>query len=497
MKPVIYQVLPRLFGNRNPRPIPDGDIAQNGCGKFAAFSSEVLEKIRNMGFTHIWFTGVLEHATQTAYPELNLLADPPEVVKGLAGSPYAIRDYKDVDPDLADNPSRRILEFAALVRRTHEADLKVIIDFVPNHVSPSNTRFGPQNFHYQPDSEQRVSDYDWSDTVKLNYDNRDTWHKMRDILLFWAKFNVDGFRCDMVEMVPVAFWEWVVPIVKAEFPDLIFIAEVYGPQQYREYLHRGHFDYLYDKVGLYDTLRGVITGYASAQAITPCWQSVEDIQPHMLNFLENHDEQRIASDFFIGDPRRGRPALVVSSLLNVNPFLVYFGQELGERGMDAEGFSGCDGRTTIYDYWSLPVFRAAPKPTADAKALRQYYSTVLRLCNEQRAISEGLFYDLMYVNLASDDFNPDKQYAFLRYAEGELLLIVANFDGRPVDVRVQIPAHAFECFGIKGEPTITQASNLLTQSECSTDLKVDDPYPLSIPANDAVVIRFTLDVVEN
>jgi glycosidase len=494
MKMIIYQVLPRLFGNRNPHPVPNGTLRDNGCGKLSDFTLPVLIDIRKMGFTHLWYTGLPEHATQTDYSAYGLPANPPEIVKGIAGSPYAIRDYYNIDPDVADDDvPHRLSAFEALVDRTHAAGLKVIVDFVPNHVSPANTHFGPQNFHYYPDSDRRVSDYDWTDTVKLNYDCLDTWHKMRDILLFWAGLHVDGFRCDMAEMVAVAFWEWAIPTVKAQYPDVIFIAEVYNPQQYREYLYRGRFDYLYDKVGLYDTLRNVITGHAPAEAITHCWQSVDDIQPQMLHFLENHDEQRMASDFLAGDPLRARPALVVSALMNVNPFLVYFGQELGECGMDREGFSGCDGRTTLFDYWSLPVFRT--EPDAGRQALRKYYAILLRFCNELPAIRSGLFYDLMYVNPTSANFDSAHQYAFLRYADGEWLLMVANFDDRTVDVRVWIPAHAFECFGIKGDFSVSSAKNLLTQRDCSPDLHPDAHYPLTIPAHDATILRFEIRMV--
>ncbi|MDR1526951.1 MAG: alpha-amylase [Dysgonamonadaceae bacterium] len=485
MKMMLYQVLPRLFGNRNPHPVPNGTIEENGCGKLSAFTLPVLKGIREMGFTHIWYTGLIEHATQTGYSVYGLPENSPDTVKGKAGSPYAIRDYYSIDPDLADSVPDRMAELETLVGRTHDAGLKVVMDFVPNHVSPTNCNFEAQNYYYYPGSDRRVSDYDWTDTVKLNYDHRDTWQKMRDILLFWGSKNIDGFRCDMAEMVPVAFWEWVIPQIKAQHPGVIFIAEVYNPQLYREYIYRGKFDYLYDKVGLYEVLRNVVTGHISAEAITGCWQAVNDIQPQMLNFLENHDEQRIASDFFIGNPVAARPALVVAATMHVNPFMVYFGQELGERGMDEEGFSGRDGRTTIFDYWSLPVFRT--EPSDEQKALRQYYTKILRLCNERKAIREGLFYDLMYVNRQQEHFDPSKQYAFLRYKEGELLLIVANFDNKPVDIRVWIPAHAFEYFGIT-DGQITGAKNLLSGRKCSGVLQGNSSYPLSIPAFDAVVI---------
>ncbi|MDR2682474.1 MAG: alpha-amylase [Dysgonamonadaceae bacterium] len=487
VKIIIYQVLPRLFGNRNPQPVPNGSIGENGCGKLSSFTLPVLKNIRKMGCTHIWYTGLIEHATQTGYSVYGLPENPPEMVKGKAGSPYAIRDYYQIDPDLADDVPDRMAELEALVQRTHNAGLKVVMDFVPNHVSPANRNFEAQNYFYSPGSDRRVSDYDWTDTVKLNYENRDTWQKMRDILLFWASKNIDGFRCDMAEMVPVGFWEWAIPQIRAQYPGVIFIAEVYNPQQYREYIHRGKFDYLYDKVGLYEVLRNVITGRAPAEAITGCWQAVDDIQPRMLNFLENHDEQRIASDFFAGHPVAARPALVVAALMNVNPFMVYAGQELGERGMDAEGFSGRDGRTTIFDYWSIPVFRT--EPSDEQKALRQYYTKILRLCNESKAIREGRFYDLMYVNRQPERLNPSKQYAFLRYKDGELLLVVANFDDRPVDVRIWIPAHAFGYFGIT-DKQIGGAKNFLSRRKCAMDLPCDALYPLSIPAFDAAVIRF-------
>jgi glycosidase len=490
VKPIIYQVLPRLFGNRNPRPTANGSITENGCGKLSAFTLPVLQAIKAGGFTHIWYTGVIEHATQTDYSTYGLPNNPADIVKGKAGSPYAIRDYYQIDPDLADHVPNRMAEFEALVDRSHRAGLKVILDFVPNHVSPANINFEAQNYTYYPHSNQRVSDYDWTDTVKLNYENHDTWQKMRDILLAWATKNVDGFRCDMAEMVPVEFWEWVIPQVKTQHPDIIFIAEVYNPQQYRNFIYHGNFDYLYDKVGLYETLRNIVTGHQSAEAITGCWQATGDIQPKMLNFLENHDEQRIASDFFSGNPVAALPALVVAATMGANPFMVYFGQEFGERGMDEEGFSGCDGRTSIFDYWSLPTLRT--QPLESQLALQQYYTKILRLCNENKAISDGQFYDLMYANLQNAAFNASKQYAFLRYKEDEMLLIVANFDSKPVDIRVWIPAHALEYFGTAGK-TITGAQELLTRQNCSTNLTPDSYYPIAIQPYDSVIISFGIE----
>ena len=362
---IIYQVLTRLFGNNETLLVPNGTKEQNGCGKMSDFTLKALEEIRSLGATHIWYTGIIEHATQTDYTSYGISPDHPDVVKGKAGSAYAIKDYYDVDPDLAEKVPARMKEFQNLVARSHKAGLKVIIDFVPNHVArqyhsdvcpegtddlgvgdDTNVPFSNQNnFYYLSgealhlDNIKQGSSYsefpakatgndvfcawpgcnDWYETVKLNYGIDvcagrvghfspvpDTWHKMLNILLFWAEKGINGFRCDMAEMVPVEFWEWVIPQVKVAFPDILFIAEVYNPAEYRNYIHRGHFDYLYDKVGLYDTLKAVAQGSASAQSITSCWQQTDDIRMNMLNFLENHDEQRIASDFFVGDARKGR-----------------------------------------------------------------------------------------------------------------------------------------------------------------------------------------------
>ena len=374
-KILIYQIFTRLFGNRSYNCVENGTLAENGCGKMSFFDDSVLRRIKKLGVTHVWYTGVIRHASKTDYSAFGIPCQHPAIVKGRAGSPYAIVDYYDIDPDLADDVDRRMEEFEALLQRSHKAGLKVIIDFVPNHVARQyksvkkpdgvkdfgetddvNKGFYPDNnFYYCPnesfapyfdlkgEADDSYSEYpakatgnnrfdaypnktDWYETVKLNYGvdymgntgNHfspvpDTWNKMKDILLFWAAKGIDGFRCDMAEMVPCEFWGWVIPQVKKLHPELIFIAEVYNPNEYRNYIFNGHFDYLYDKVGLYDTLRAVVCGYGSATSITGCWQSVNDIQSHMLNFLENHDEQRIASDFFAGDARKALPALLVSA----------------------------------------------------------------------------------------------------------------------------------------------------------------------------------------
>jgi glycosidase len=511
------------------------------------FTPTTLKKIREMGVSHIWYTGVIRHATQTDYSAYGIPKNHPAVVKGKAGSPYAIADYYDIDPDIAVDVNKRMKEFEALVERTHKAGMKVIIDFVPNHVArqyhsickPEGIKdlgecddpqqgFSPQNnFYYCPG--QRFSPYldlyhgevepyheepakatgndcfhnapsmnDWYETVKLNYGLDyyvgrvghfkpipDTWGKMTDILLFWAKKGVDGFRCDMAEMVPAEFWQWATDKVKFAYPDIVFIGEVYNPMEYRHYLSAG-FDYLYDKVGMYDTIREVICGQQSTCAITSAWQQTDDIRDHMLYFLENHDEQRIASSFFASDARKGVPGLVVSALLQQNPLMIYAGQEYGERGMDKEGFSGIDGRTTIFDYWSVDTLvRAAKrKLTKDETALKDIYNKVINIARSEKAVCEGTCFDLMYVN-----GQYQRQYAFLRKAGSEVLLVVVNFDDLPTTMDVTIPDHAFDYLKLKERKNVT-AVDLLSGKEIKRQLYRDCYVSVDLEPLGSVVLKF-------
>ena len=544
-KVILYQIFTRLYTNRNTTRKAGGTIEENGCGKMNDFTPTVLKHISQMGVSHIWYTGVIRHATMTDYSQYGIPRQHPAVVKGRAGSPYAITDYYDVDPDLAVDVEKRMQEFEQLVERTHKAGMKVIIDFVPNHVArqyksickPRGVEdlgagdnpamgFDPQNnFYYCPG--QRFSPYfdlyhgenepyteepakatgndcfhnapgknDWYETVKLNYGVDyyagrvghfdpvpDTWKKMTDILLFWAAKGIDGVRCDMAEMVPAEFWAYATAKVKAEFPGLLFIGEVYNPGEYRHYIASG-FDYLYDKVGMYDTMFQIIRGQQSTQAITGAWQSTDDIRDHMLYFLENHDELRIGSDFFAADGRKAVPALVVNALMQQNPFMLYAGQEYGERGMDQEGFSGHDGRTTIFDYWSVDTLtRAAKKQLTDEEqALYDTYKKVLTIARKEKAVGEGLTYDLMYVNQQYH-----RQYMFLRKSKSSTLLVVANFDDADAAVNVCLPAHAFDYLQLRQK---TYAStDLLSGSTTSLTLKADAAVGVVVPARNAVIYK--------
>lgn len=549
-KIIVYQLMPRWFTNLNEKCVPNGTIRQNGCGKLNDIDAACLRSIKSLGATHVWYTGIIEHATTTNYSRQGITPCNPHVVKGKAGSPYAIRDYYDVCPDLAVKVNRRMDEFEALVERTHKAGLKAIIDFVPNHVAreyesdakPTDVQdlgegdnpmmfFDPRNnFYYLTGQEfspqgvdlgQGDAAYyefparatgndcftaspgrdDWYETIKLNYGIDPwngsmhfdpippTWHKMLNILKFWTGKGVDAFRCDMAHMVPVAFWHWAISQVKSINPDIIFIAEIYDVSLYHSYVYDAGFDYLYDKVTLYDTLRGIMCDNWSAQELTRCWQTVEQIKGHTLNFLENHDEQRIASTQLVGDAFKAIPALIVSATMTSGPFMLYAGQELGEPAADAEGYSGHDGRTTIFDYWSLATLRRWHQghSTASERRLRSIYRKVLRLCNSERTLRRGEFFDLMYVN--QDTLNPHRQYAYLRHCQGEMTLIVANFDDQPLNSIVRIPKHALDCAQVEtGE---YHCHELLSGSTTVTTLTGDCTFAVQIQPNNAVMWKFS------
>jgi glycosidase len=515
-RPVIYQLLPRLFGNRNLNRVKNGSIVENGCGKFNDITPLALQRIRELGITHVWYTGVIEHAHLTYYSEFGIPEDFSDVVKGRAGSPYAIKDYFDVDPDLAVSVSNRMDEFEALVQRTHQAHMKVIIDLVPNHLArqyisdkkpPGVSDFGANdnleaafsprnNFYYLPGESfvspikteggqqwlekparvtgndcftSRPSESDWYETVKLNYGvdfklNKgffdpvpDTWVKMREVVLYWAEKGVDAFRCDMAGMVPIEFWQWLFNEVRGPFPKLQFIAEIYESHRYQEFIFKAGFDYLYDKEIFYNTIREILAGNSPAKNLKKCWQVAEAFHHKMLYFHENPDEERIASDFFAGNSLNALPAVVLMTTMLQNAVMVYFGQELGERGMDEEGFSGVDGRTSIFDYWGLPLLQRwvnngqfdGAQLSKEAHGLRNFYGRLLAMVNGEPALRYGKFYDLTWSNEGNPAFAGNVIYAFFRYCDEQLLLILANFSDRDIDYRLHVPRHFFELAGFK------------------------------------------------
>lgn len=553
-KPIIYQLLPRLFANDNADCIPNGTIEQNGSGKMNNISTTVLRSLKRLGVTHVWYTGVIEHAHDVDYTKYGIQRHNKYVIKGKAGSPYAITDYYDIDPDIAVDVEHRLDEFDALIKRTHNCGLKAIIDFVPNHVGrqyysdvkPAGIKdfgvdddltkfFSPKNDFYYITRQQfspsinlgegddayvefpaKASgndcfnafpgQYDWYETVKLNYgvDYGDgsrhfdpippVWFKMLHILRYWASKGVDGFRCDMAFMVPIEFWQWAIANVKERYPNIIFIAEIYDVNLYRDFINIAGFDYLYDKVNLYDTLRGIECCNVSAANITSCWQAVEGLSDKMLNFQENHDEQRFASPQYANDAKAIFPSMIVSSMLSTGPYMLYMGQELGEKALDAEGYSGQDGRTTIFDFWSLSTLRRwrnknkcdGQMLTDDEKQLREDYEKILRLCNSEKAISMGRFFDVTYVNYNNPKFNPHRHYAFLRNYDDVTLVIAVSFDKKPADVEINIPQHAFNLLEIpQGDVSATELLTGITEEKT---LSSDSPFKVHLSSPYRVAI---------
>lgn len=509
-KMIIYQVLPRLWGK----------------GKFSEFDSETMSYFKSLGVSHVWYTGVIRHATTVSAE--GCPASDSQIVKGAAGSPYAITDYYDVNPYLADNPTERMTEFEALLKRSHDAGLKVIIDFVPNHVSRDYGKVGlvhpeikplgsdddptvhwrPENdFYYYPGQPLRLpfdrqtyyenpakasgncfspspSVNDWYETIRLNYCDfhTETWDRMYEIVRYWCGKGVDGFRCDMVEMVPWQFFQWLIGRIKTEFPDMIFIAEVYQKELYARYINEVGFDFLYDKSGLYDSVRSVVEGHGTAKSLTWNWQILGDLQPRMLNFLENHDEQRFASDFFGRDAQRTFAALGAGIFLNTAPYMVYFGEEIGECGMDAEGFSGRDGRTTIFDWWRISsigrlieYIHTNEGLTPEEAELLEKWRRFLNMAASVPAVASGKTFDLCYCNYDSPGFDPDRHFAFLRGDVSETWLFVCSFaDGgslrqaqRPEVISIRIPKEAIDYLDIKNLDPGTRIEVEVSSDDCA------------------------------
>lgn len=565
-KLTIYQLLPRLFGNTSTTSKYYGSIEENGCGKLNDINEKALSEIKNMGFTHVWYTGVIEHATMTDYSAHGIAPDDPDVVKGRAGSPYAIKDYYDIDPDLAVDVPNRVQEFEALINRTHEAGLMVIMDFVPNHVArtyhsdmkPAGVRdFGEDDddtvafsatndFYYIPGqplvipggynpggdeftSPLKDGQFDenpakatgdnvfnawpsinnWFETIKLNYGvdyvagyqthfnpAPPLWHKMLHILSYWADKGIDGFRCDMVEYVPFEFWGWLIAEMKQRYPDVIFIGEAYNPNEYHNYLFNGRFDYLYDKVGLYDAVKRLTRNEwnASTWDINAVWNHhTRGFDERMLRFMENHDEERIASAPFAGDAWLALPGMIVSATLSTGPVMIYFGQEVGEPAQGASGFSGDDGRTTIFDYWGVPehqkwvnnhAYDGAQLHESQVR-LREFYSNLLNAVRTNDALREGEFYELMMANEHQPGFN-NRLYIYLRYTTTSKVLAVVNFNRHADDITVRLPQDLLERLGIRNGIKFT---DLLSEKTFETE-NVDNGVQLNIAATGGYLLAF-------
>ncbi len=524
-KEVVYQVFTRLFGNTNTNNKPWGTIEENGVGKFSDFSERALQEIKDLGVSYIWYTGVPHHDLITDYTQYQISNGDSEIVKGRAGSPYAVKDYYNVNPDLSDDPANRLNEFKDLIDRTHSADLKLLIDIVPNHVArnyegkSTPEGFEPfgasddtaveysrdNNFYYIPNKDFKVPQWqngylplgggphvlvdgkfvetpakwtgngsrlaqphmnDWYETVKINYGVRpdgsfdfdtlpddfkskdyhehfafwsdkdvpDSWRKFKDIAMYWLKMGVDGFRFDMAEMVPVEFWSYMNSNIKMKSPDAFLLAEVYNPQLYRDYIHKGKMDYLYDKVEMYDSIKHIMQGHGWTDHIPVVKNNLKDIEHHLLHFLENHDEQRIASPDFAGDAKKGKPAMVISATISTSPTMIYFGQEVGEPAKEMAGF-GQPSRTSIFDYIGVPHHQRwlnnknfdGGQLSEEENDLRDFYKRLLNFTISSYALM-GEYEDIHYYNRDHTENYNHRVLSYVRWSENEKLVIVSNFD---------------------------------------------------------------------
>ena len=581
-KPVVYQVLTRLFGNKNTTNKPWGTLNENGVGKFADFNDKALSAIKSKGVTHIWYTGILHHALVADYTEYGISTDDADVIKGRAGSPYAIKDYYNVNPDLALDVNNRLAEFEALIERTHQHGMKVIIDIVPNHVArqyqsinkPAGVKdFGEQdntdveyardnNFYYvvgenfkvpkpvngyQPlggDSDKSIDGKfaespakwtgngsraaqpkadDWYETVKINYGVKpdgsydfptlpaeltdldyqqhyafwqnklvpNSWLKFKEITQFWLSKGVDGFRYDVAEMVPVEFWSYLNSAIKTTNPQALTIAEVYNPAMYRSFIYQGKMDYLYDKVDFYDALKGIMQGKLASDELVKAQAKVLDIEQHMIHFLENHDEQRIASPEFVGDANIAKPAMVVSSLISRSPTMLYFGQDVGEPGELNAGF-GTASRTSIFDYVGVPAHQRwmndgafdGGKSTDNEKALTAFYSHLMSL-SALPAIVKG---DYAPLTLKTQSDDEKSLLAFTRYVEDEQLIVVNQFANKSAQLTVIIPSDIISQWQLKNGSY--QLTDLLSSSKQQNKVK------LKVSGNQGA-IKLTLSALES
>jgi glycosidase len=549
-KLVVYQVFTRLFGNTNTTNAPWGTIEQNGVGKFNDFTDKALQEIKDLGVSHVWYTGVPHHAVIRDYTQYGISNDDPEVVKGRAGSPYAVKDYYNVNPDLAVNPANRLQEFEALIARTHKAGLKLIIDIVPNHVARKyegkNNPIGvsdfgadddvtveyhkDNNFYYIPNTSFQIPDgiiplngeinplidgkfdefpakwtgngsrlakpdkNDWYETVKVNYGVRpdgtkdfptlpadfetkscedhfafwkdkevpNSWKKFRAIAEYWLAKGVDGFRYDMAEMVPYEFWSYMNSAIKVQRPAAFLLAEVYNPNEYRNYIHFGKMDYLYDKVELYDKLKEIVQGKSQTDPITNIQKGLADIEHHMLHFLDNHDEQRLASPEFAGSAENGKPLMVVSTTISTSPTMIYFGKEVGEAGNENGGF-GTHSRTSIFDYVGVPnhqrwmnggKFDGGQLSKSENK-LRDFYKKLLNFSLKSSALM-GQFQEIHSANTTNKKGYLPEMYSFVRWSDTQKLIVIANFStSKASKFELIIPKEIIEQWHLKdGKYTI-------------------------------------------
>lgn len=580
-KPVIYQLVVRYFSNTNQTNKTDGTLLENGCGKFNEINDSALAQIKNLGCTHIFLTGCLRQATLTDYAELGLPADDPDIVKGRAGSIYAIRDYFDVCPDYAMKPQNRMHEFEALVERIHKAQMKVLIDFVPNHVARSyltingQSSFGESddqsqffsaqnNFFYlvsPPNQTLRLTRpshwspadlrFDglfteesgetgktvkatgnnvadsappvdaWYEVIKLNYGFNfidgstaydpppKTWLDMDEILRFWQKKGVDGFRCDFAHYVPQEAWQFLIERARDESrnPQTYFIAEAYpwagsgDPITDKKQLIAAGFNAIYSGES-YRLLKNIYRQWSSIDDYDNEMKNAsEDERLHSINYIENHDEVRIAAPVDksgFGSMRANYQLAPLQYLYSSGAVMLLNGQEVGEPGDGDKGFSTNDGRTTIFDYWCMPEFAKWVNNhqyndqhlSQEQIALKRFLADLLNL-SQDRSIRGSGYWSLHYYNRPRNFTDcPDGLYSFARFEPGDrrLLIVVANMKGdRNASGTIRVPSELSKLAGLKQRLRVS----LILDNQGAFERKVCDTTIDGIQEN-----GFLVDIAE-
>ncbi len=589
-RPIIYQLVIRHFGNEVGLNKTNGTITENGVGKFVDINDRALIEIKKLGVTHIWLTGVFRQSTLTDYAQIGLPSDDPDIVKGRAGSFYAIKDYFDVCPDYAVNPKNRLIEFKALVKRIHGHGMKVIVDLVGNHVARSyqsvqrpDLNLGLQddqytslklenNFVYLPQNQQtnlrlpfeknqpQVDNRDgiyeretgsngsfvkatgnrilsaspaqnsWYETILLNYGfdflsgrnlfntgsetpANSTWEVLDEFVRTWTlDYGIDGFRADFAHWIPNDFWTWLIKRARARSNDLLFVAEAYDDKQG---LINAGFDAVYDDP-TYDTLKGITNQTALPTQLENLWfASSATASKKSLRYLENHDERRLASPLIVGsNPDESgfgsadMAALVapLTYLSGAGPILIYNGQTEAEEGRGQEGFDSENGRTSLFDYWTVPSLAKWRNGgsydggglSRDAKKLQVYYRNLLNIAQTD-TFQNGKYYGLNYVNRGRQDFPQDKIFVFARYNtnQKQLMIVLGNWLQDSLTIKLSLPENLMLQAGLDPGRSVRIESILIGKTTApakpTQSLHSPEDIPFTVTGASSSVFKITQD----
>ena len=296
---------------------------------------EDLDRIRSLGVDIIWLMPIHPLGEKNR--------------KGSLGSPYAIRDYRAVNPEFGT-----MEDFQALVEAIHDRGMKCIIDVVYNHTAPDSwlREHHPEWFYRKPDGSVGNHVGDWWDVIDLDYSHRELWDYQIETLKMWAEI-VDGFRCDVATMVPLAFWLEARKQVEAVRPGCLWLAESVEPEFICALREQGlwassdseiyqAFDMAYD-YDIWGEYTKALTGEGTLQAYLDRVNLQEAIYPAnyvKLRCLENHDRIRAAA--LIPDERALR-CWTAFAYFQKGVTLIYNGQEVC-----------CEHRPSLFDRDTVP-----------------------------------------------------------------------------------------------------------------------------------------------